>query len=132
VVIGCARIRIFSASLHLLSFLSYLIWPKSLIFKVAANSGIQTLSSVQSGENSLVKMVCVKRFGEESQFIFVTSSTPVSGPTQPLIQWVPGVLSPELKRLRREADHQPPSSTEINSTWSYTFTRHSFSRCGAS
>jgi hypothetical protein len=32
-----------------------------------------------------------------------------SGPTQP-IQSVPGVLSLEVKRPRREADHSPPSS----------------------
>jgi hypothetical protein len=35
------------------------------------------------------------------------------GPTQPLIQRVPGALSPGVKRLRREADHSPPSSAEV-------------------
>jgi hypothetical protein len=34
-------------------------------------------------------------------------------PNQPPIQWVAGALSSEVKRPRREADHSPPSSTEI-------------------
>jgi hypothetical protein len=36
-----------------------------------------------------------------------------SGPTQPPIQWVPGVLSLGVERPEREADHSPPSSTEV-------------------
>jgi hypothetical protein len=44
------------------------------------------------------------------------------GPTQPPIQWVPGV-----KRQGREADHSPPTSTEVKkmgicaSTHTYIF-----------
>jgi hypothetical protein len=29
------------------------------------------------------------------------------------MQWVPGIVSPGLKRQRREADHSPPSSADI-------------------
>jgi hypothetical protein len=36
-----------------------------------------------------------------------------STPTQPPIQWVPGVLSLVVKLPGREANHSPPSSTEI-------------------
>jgi hypothetical protein len=34
-------------------------------------------------------------------------------PTQPPIQWVPGALSPGVKRQGREADHSLPSSAEV-------------------
>jgi hypothetical protein len=46
-------------------------------------------------------------------FFFITASRMVMGPTQPPIQWVPGALSLEVKRPWREADHSPPSSTEV-------------------
>jgi hypothetical protein len=36
------------------------------------------------------------------------------------LQWIPAALSPELKRVGREADHAPPSSAEVKTTWSYT------------
>jgi hypothetical protein len=49
-------------------------------------------------------------------------------PTQPPIQWLPGALSPGIKRQVREADHSPPVSAEVkngaihplshNSSWS--------------
>jgi hypothetical protein len=55
-------------------------------------------------------------------FLFPTASIPVLGPTQPPIQWVPGVLSPGVKRSGREADHSPPTSVEVKKTWIYTFT----------
>jgi hypothetical protein len=46
-------------------------------------------------------------------FLFSTASIPVLGATQPPIQWVPGALSPGVKRPEREADHWSPSSTKI-------------------
>jgi hypothetical protein len=39
---------------------------------------------------------------------FVTMSIPALGPTQTSIQWVPGSLSPGVKRQGREAGHSPP------------------------
>jgi hypothetical protein len=45
--------------------------------------------------------------------LFSTSSRLALGPTQPPIQWVPGVLSPGVKRQGREADHSPPTSAEV-------------------
>jgi hypothetical protein len=41
-------------------------------------------------------------------------------PTQPLIQWVPGAPSPEVKRPGREADHSPPYNAEVKNGWNYT------------
>jgi hypothetical protein len=31
-------------------------------------------------------------------------------------QWVPGALSPRVKRPGREADHSPPASAEVKKT----------------
>jgi hypothetical protein len=42
--------------------------------------------------------------------------------TQPPLQWVPGILSLEVKRPGREAGHSPPSSAEVKNAWSYTST----------
>jgi hypothetical protein len=46
-------------------------------------------------------------------FLFTTTSRTALGPTQPPIQWVPGALSLGVKQPGREADHSPPSSTEV-------------------
>jgi hypothetical protein len=48
------------------------------------------------------------------------SSRPALGSTQLPIQWVPGALSPEVKRPGCEADHSPPTSAEVKKTWVYT------------
>jgi len=46
-------------------------------------------------------------------FLFTTASETALGPIHPPIQWAPGAFSLRVKRHRREADHLPPSSTEI-------------------
>jgi hypothetical protein len=47
-------------------------------------------------------------------FIFTnTVSTPALGPTQPLIRWILGAFSLEIKRPGFKADHSPPSSAEV-------------------
>jgi hypothetical protein len=55
-------------------------------------------------------------------FLFFMSSKPILGFTQPLIQWVPGVLSAGVKRPGREADHSPPANVEVKKIWIYTST----------
>jgi hypothetical protein len=52
--------------------------------------------------------------------IFSALSRPALGRTQPPIQRVRGTLSPGVKRLGREADHSPPTSTEVKKMWMYT------------
>jgi hypothetical protein len=42
--------------------------------------------------------------GRVKNVLFSTSSRPILGPTQPPIQWVPGALSPEVKRQGRETN----------------------------
>jgi hypothetical protein len=44
------------------------------------------------------------------------------GRIQPRIQWAPGTVSLAVKKLKREADHSPPSSAKVKNAWSYTST----------
>jgi hypothetical protein len=47
-------------------------------------------------------------------FPLASVSRPALGPTQPSVQWVPGVVSPGSKtRPVSEADYSPPSSAEV-------------------
>ena len=54
-----------------------------------------------------ISIISFPRWGE----IF-RPSRPVMGPTQPPVQWVPG-LSRGQERPRRAADHSPPSSAVV-------------------
>jgi hypothetical protein len=49
--------------------------------------------------------------------IFSMSSTSVLEPTQPSIQWVPGVKLPG-----RETNHYPPTRADVKKVWIYTST----------
>jgi len=55
-------------------------------------------------------------------FHFITKSRLALGPTQPPVQWVPEALSLGVKQLGYEADHSPPSSSEVKNVWSYIAT----------
>jgi hypothetical protein len=47
-------------------------------------------------------------------FPVASVSRPALGPTQPAVQWVPGVLYPGVKaRPGRDADQSPQSSGEV-------------------
>jgi hypothetical protein len=46
-------------------------------------------------------------------FDFSTSSRPALLPTQPPIQWIPGSLSPGVKRPGREDGQSPPASANV-------------------
>jgi hypothetical protein len=47
---------------------------------------------------------------------------PALGLTQTPIRWVPGALSPGVKRQRREAEHSAPAIAEVKKMWIYTST----------
>jgi hypothetical protein len=52
----------------------------------------------------------------QKDFSLASVSRPGLVPTQPPVQWVPGLLSPGLKLgwgPGRDADHSPPSSAEV-------------------
>jgi hypothetical protein len=60
-------------------------------------------------------------------FFFAIASRPALRPNQTRIQWIPGALSPGVKRPIREADHSPLSSAEVKRAWNHTSapsTRH--------
>jgi hypothetical protein len=76
-------------------------------------SSVTRLRAGRPGLDSLPGQECL---------LIATASRPVLGPTQPYIQWVPGTLSPGVKRPGREDDHLPPSSAEVKNTCSYTST----------
>jgi hypothetical protein len=60
--------------------------------------------------------------GRVENFFFATSSRPALGSTQPPIQWIPGTLSPGLKRQGGDADHSPRALAEVRKTWVYACT----------
>jgi hypothetical protein len=55
-------------------------------------------------------------------FLLSMFTRPVLGPTQPPIQWVPGNLTPGLKRPGSEAHHSPPTNAEVRNKWISTST----------
>jgi hypothetical protein len=54
----------------------------------------------------------------------VGSPRPALRSTQPPSQWVPGDISPGVKRPGREVNHSPPTSAEVKKMWIYTATPH--------
>jgi hypothetical protein len=55
------------------------------------------------------------------QFL-TTMSRLVVGPTHLPLQWILGVLFPELKQLGHKTDHSPPSTAKVKNAWSYIST----------
>jgi hypothetical protein len=53
--------------------------------------------------------------------VFITTSRLAQGLTQPCVHRVPAALSLGVKHLRWEAEHSPPSSSELTHVWSSNF-----------
>jgi hypothetical protein len=64
-------------------------------------------------------------------FPFSTASTPALGPTQSPIQWVPGALSPGVKRPEVKDGHSPLPSAEVKNGGAVPPRPHMFSWCSA-
>jgi hypothetical protein len=58
--------------------------------------------------------------GRVKNVLFSKSSRPALRSTQSPIEWVPGALSPGVKRSGNEFDHSPPTSAEVKKMWIYT------------
>jgi hypothetical protein len=108
--------------LSITSNLFYFLWNGLLsdLYKICLEPGWRSRYSVwlragrQRGRSSSPSRV--------KNFLISTSSRPVLRPTEPPTQWVPGALSPGVKRPGREADRLPPTSAEVKKTWIYTST----------
>jgi hypothetical protein len=58
------------------------------------------------------------RKGQEIFSSYHSAHRPGMGPTQPPVHWVSEPLSSGIRLSRREADHSPPSTVEVN-VWRY-------------
>jgi hypothetical protein len=58
--------------------------------------------------------------GRVKNFNFSISSKPALEPTQPPVQWVPWSLSPGINLPGFEADHSPPTSSEVKKKLPHT------------
>jgi hypothetical protein len=70
--------------------------------------GIATTYGLQA------RMVGVRFLARTGRFHVHTASRPALRLTQAPIQGIPKALSLGVKRLKREADHSPPYSAEVN------------------
>jgi len=63
-------------------------------------------------QTSLWTNLSTEHTGQNAVFAILHLPPPL-GPTQTPIQWLPGALSPGIKRPRCEADHETPSKAEV-------------------
>jgi hypothetical protein len=85
-------------------------------YKQWLHSSVRTVTRLRDGRPGFDS-----RYGQ-GVFLFTTASKTTLEPTQPPIQWLPGALSPRIKRPGREVNHTPPPSAEVKNGWSYTYT----------
>jgi hypothetical protein len=92
---------------------------------------LSLLAEMRNGELGWLSSTANRLWIRQSEFdsrkdwefvFFAIVFRPSLGHAQTPFQLVPVVVSPGLKRLEREADHSPPSSSEVKNAWSYTST----------
>jgi hypothetical protein len=64
-------------------------------------------------------------------FLSFKASRTTLGATQPHIQWVPGALSPGVKRQGRQVDHSPQYTVKVTNGGAILPLLHTSSRLGA-
>jgi hypothetical protein len=69
--------------------------------------------------------------GKGKRFSFLRNVQTGSGPTQPPIQWVPGLFPLGVKWQGPETDHSPPSGAKVKNGGPVRLLSHTSSRCGA-
>jgi hypothetical protein len=91
-------------------------------WKGVLKSGVYTLLTFvlcecRPSSVSIVTRLRAGRPGFDSRqwqgLLFAIASRPALRSTHPPFQWVPKYLPSEVKRPWREADHSPPSTTEV-------------------
>jgi hypothetical protein len=91
--------------------------------KVGVENDKLTLSMLRTGYLVLIHYRGVGVRVPVGSRIFSPSSRPALGSTQPpIIEWVPGALSPGVERPGGEAVHSPPARAEVKKMWIYTST----------
>jgi hypothetical protein len=83
---------------------------------------LNDFSGQKSGHNFI--FLCIYGFDsrkDQDVCLFPETCRLNFGPSQPLIQWVPGALYRAEKRPERESNHLTPSNAEIETAMSYTY-----------
>jgi hypothetical protein len=91
----------------------------------AAAAAASTTTTTTTTRSRVAQSVKLKRMGyglDDGGSIRGRSKEFFSSPPRPERLWLPAVLSAEVKRWGREANHSTPCSAEVKNTCSYTST----------
>jgi hypothetical protein len=125
-----SRISRLYESLHRSNYLDSPLNMQLTIFSAFYSSTQDSVVGIATGYGLDDRGVGVQvLMGSRFSFFHVVETG--SGSTQPPIQWIPGSLSPGVKRSGREADHSPPASAKVKKMCIYTSTPHTSSWCSA-
>jgi hypothetical protein len=85
----------------------------SAVFTTLGGAGI-----AQTLQKQATDCTAAIRFSAEAKhiFLFPAASRQILWPTQAVVQWVPGVLSPAVSWQGRETNHSPSCSAEGKNT----------------